>query len=529
MYYAITILTLVVFGLSFLKQITVTWERLLLLLILGVASIHALSFNTDAEDAYIAYRYAQNFALGNGLVFNPDEHVEGYSDFIWVVLLGTLHKITSIDLPFLARWLSFLFTMLSIVYTYILSKKITQGNQKLSLLVTLILACSGSFIAYALGGLETPLFSFLLLLLLHFLINKKWMAVGVTLALATMTRPEGLAMCLPIFIAVVVDETTGVKHKIGALLHVFIGAMILLMPWTVWRIIYYGYLLPNPMAAKEGMDKAFQFQFGLTYLKGHWLRVNIVLCVALIGLTLMNLKKWRKIITLVSILVLYSLVYLYIGGDWMPSYRFYSPFYPIMALTLAMLLNNYWAYFKTVLQTAIVAFAFQLGAIYMLIISYNDSYMIPAVQLWSEQVKGLGEIGKWFNASLPKNTVVATFPNGAFSFYNELYTIDVAGLTDEHIARRGLRFSQGMPGHIAHDEYYVLGRNPDIIAVMYGQGFESGVSKFVPEPYTQQYVAVSFQFLEGTNKYGNYVNLLINKNRAQELIPLLAKQNIIPL
>jgi hypothetical protein len=35
------------------------------------------------DDAYFTFRYAYNWAVGNGLVFNPGEHVEGYTNFGW--------------------------------------------------------------------------------------------------------------------------------------------------------------------------------------------------------------------------------------------------------------------------------------------------------------------------------------------------------------------------------------------------------------------------------------------------------------
>ena len=38
------------------------------------------------DDAFITYRYARNLARGEGLVFNPGERVEGYTNFLWTVM-----------------------------------------------------------------------------------------------------------------------------------------------------------------------------------------------------------------------------------------------------------------------------------------------------------------------------------------------------------------------------------------------------------------------------------------------------------
>jgi hypothetical protein len=41
-----------------------------------------------ADDAFISFRYARHLADGLGLVWNPGERVEGYTNFLWVALLA---------------------------------------------------------------------------------------------------------------------------------------------------------------------------------------------------------------------------------------------------------------------------------------------------------------------------------------------------------------------------------------------------------------------------------------------------------
>lgn len=52
----------------------------------GVSSIHA----QGVDDAYISYRFAQNLVAGHGLVFNPGERVEGYTNPLTVLLAALL-------------------------------------------------------------------------------------------------------------------------------------------------------------------------------------------------------------------------------------------------------------------------------------------------------------------------------------------------------------------------------------------------------------------------------------------------------
>ena len=40
------------------------------------------------DDAFISLRYAHHFATDRGLSWNPGERVEGYTNFLWTVLLA---------------------------------------------------------------------------------------------------------------------------------------------------------------------------------------------------------------------------------------------------------------------------------------------------------------------------------------------------------------------------------------------------------------------------------------------------------
>ena len=42
------------------------------------------------DDAFISFRYAENFARGAGLVWNAGERVEGYTNFLWTMLMGVV-------------------------------------------------------------------------------------------------------------------------------------------------------------------------------------------------------------------------------------------------------------------------------------------------------------------------------------------------------------------------------------------------------------------------------------------------------
>src|SRR5262249_56971980 len=50
------------------------------LAIVGIVYLHFI-----CDDAFISFRYADNLVHGRGLVFNPGERVEGYTNFLWLM------------------------------------------------------------------------------------------------------------------------------------------------------------------------------------------------------------------------------------------------------------------------------------------------------------------------------------------------------------------------------------------------------------------------------------------------------------
>src|SRR5512143_1281620 len=61
---------------------------------LALLLAHGLYYRFLTDDAFISFRYARHLAMGQGLVFNPGgERVEGYSNFLWVLILAALNRV----------------------------------------------------------------------------------------------------------------------------------------------------------------------------------------------------------------------------------------------------------------------------------------------------------------------------------------------------------------------------------------------------------------------------------------------------
>src|SRR5262245_3439498 len=65
----------------------------------------------QCDDAYIAFRYVSNSQLGWGYTWNPPpfRRVEGYTSFLWVVLLDAVWRLFGVEPPESANWLALAF------------------------------------------------------------------------------------------------------------------------------------------------------------------------------------------------------------------------------------------------------------------------------------------------------------------------------------------------------------------------------------------------------------------------------------
>ena len=110
------------------------------------------------EDAMISMRYAYNLAHGNGLVFNPGERVQGYTNLGWTLLMAAAHVIEPslgwASVPVLA--MGFLCHALLIVVVFSLARPLGAWS---ALLAAFLVGLNGSVLLWGGAGMETTLMS----------------------------------------------------------------------------------------------------------------------------------------------------------------------------------------------------------------------------------------------------------------------------------------------------------------------------------------------------------------------------------
>lgn len=224
------------------------------------------SYDFLSDDCFIGFRYARHLADGEGLVWNPGERVEGYTNFLWVLSLAAGMQ-AGIAPETLSRGLGFLSGGLVLAALAWLSASRRSWSDPSVWVAPAALALHRSFAAWSSGGLETQAFALLVLGGYTLLARERsrgssqvWSAL--VLALATLTRPEGalfFGLAAAFRLADVVAGRLPARRFAAwcATYLLLVGAHLL------WRRGYYGFWLPNTFYAKV---PGLLWQRGFEYL-----------------------------------------------------------------------------------------------------------------------------------------------------------------------------------------------------------------------------------------------------------------------
>lgn len=427
------------------------------------------------DDAFISFRYADNFAKGSGLVFNPGEPVEGYTCFLWVVMLG-IGKLIGFDIVILAKTLGYLFSIGTVALLLFFPRK-NNGNFHQSLISTLILATCGSFTVWGSSGMETSIFTFLLTLIFFMFENiltqtndKKLLILSILTSLLALTRPEGFIIFFSLLIllnaySIITNKHIAVKKSFYYLL----PFLFIIMVHLTFRYSYYNDLLPNTFYNKvgSGID---QYLRGLRYTKQFVTAAFLMLIpaciwsiISLIKINRLLLKKYFFYHSILFTLIIYTLYIVYVGGDVMPAFRFFTPLVPLISILTVLGIQKATKISKIKYRTPALIFLVATICAFNLLqwknnIKFNQHLMEDNVAEYGK------ETGLWLKEHFDKNTVIATNTAGTIPYYSEFETVDMLGLNDKYIAKKEMpNMGKGFAGHEKTDGAYILSKNPDII------------------------------------------------------------------
>jgi hypothetical protein len=310
------------------------------------AAWQAFDLRWTCDDAYISFRYAQNFAEGKGLVFNLDPNeapVEGYTNFAWTMWLALGVALGCSDRA-LEHW-SIAWGIVAHAGTVLLLAMMAARAAGGRILVP-IAACAYAAIHHAASlapaGLETALFTLLGLAMLRYMLalrcaREAWL-LGFLGVLTAMTRPDGALFVASAGCFVAWDSWR--RRAPRLLLGYLLPFALVFVPYLLWRHAYYGYWVPNTFFAKSGGDAnlALGWRYVADCLWCYW-----PLLLAFAPLVVFLVRRpdplsaispflgRRPWLAIAAIVLPYLLFVIWVGGDFMFA-RFLVPVLPPLLL-----------------------------------------------------------------------------------------------------------------------------------------------------------------------------------------------------
>jgi hypothetical protein len=311
----------------------------------AVFLVYALNFfYYFVDDEAIPYVFAQNVLHGKGLSYNGLEgRVEGYSDFLYVwiaTVFLTAQKLAGlpkIAVFFAGKALSLLCGVAIVLLAWHIMRRIAVSQAGTAAgLATLALA--GPLAVWSCSALEAVPFALIVTAMIAALIFESDVAAAVAASLLILLRIDGFIYAA-ILIAAFMLIASGPRRR-RIMWRILLPSVGVLAAYHVWRVWYFGDLLPAPLEAKilyklmpnstlivKKPDRSYLSGFITVY--GWWTAA------ALGGAAGFALRAGGvgRALTLAALPLV---VYVGVVGDWMFGFRFFVALLPVFALIIGL-------------------------------------------------------------------------------------------------------------------------------------------------------------------------------------------------
>ncbi len=487
------------------------------------------------DDSYISFRFVKNFVEGKGLVFNPGERVEGYTNLLWVLILSIFYTL-KFNIESISQYLSMGFGILVLFQTYKISSlvdlkadskkgknSVTPTNAFMfNFIPVALIVLTGAFNFWAISGMETCMFmAYVLAGIFYYIKNKNSETPNYLFSffifLASLTRPEGLYFFGLIVIHKIVlsikDNKGGFTKDIFSKKNLITYAVYVIPTglFILWRLSYYGYPFPNTYYAKTAFDSA-HLQAGWTYFKNFFEAYMLYGVVFALPLILLRKKEnFFEISLMYFISVSYCVYIIFIGGDVLKQFRFFLPILPLIYILFGKFVEEIAYRIKGKSASGSLSTGLALGMFVSLLIgifNYNSQKDIIKKDVETENglVEKMKIAGAWFNkkqTQLGRPLILAATTIGAVSYFSDVVVIDMLGLTDETIAHKPLEVAEvsALPLNWKERKYnaeYVLSRKPDYIYFSTGikPSAFAEIALFTYDGFLNNYYAYPFTIKE---------------------------------
>lgn len=505
---------------------------------------HSASFSGERywwlhDDAMISMRYACNAAHGLGLVWNPGERVEGYTNFLWMSFMAFVHFVQVPESKTsLIVLLANIALAIAVIYLMIKLVRVLGGGMLATWATLTTFSLNRDAMLWTIDGLETMLLTLFFALGIYLVIrdalrDRVGFSPYAVLAVMALVRADAIVLTvLSMGMSLIINKR---KKRVIAY---SVLALALPIAHEVFRLLYYGDLLPNTAYLKV-MNWRNRSSAGIEYIMDFIKAYPIILLLAAMGAVFARNPITLSILGLVAV---YSVYVASIGGDAFGNRRFFVPVVPMLMIVAYITVESFRGQLKAgvlphafyrIRRTGIalwilaacgaliasicmpfcVAEAERYGKPYdasmvaglvlffmlcfvlfvclkkkvewivILICLMASPLIMPGYMRYMVPSKsGIGnvEIGLLLKEKTSPDCIVADFWAGSVFYFSRRHGIDMLGKCDRYIARLRDDSKESIPGHNKFDFRYSLGElKPDYVIANFRLPVEAEAMKRV--------------------------------------------------
>ncbi|MBN1656706.1 MAG: hypothetical protein JXA30_23235 [Deltaproteobacteria bacterium] len=452
-------------------------SRVVLFVAVASGIIWGIKLSWISDDAFISYRYAANLAEAKGLVFNPGERVEGYTNFLWT-MLSAMFIALGIDpgQGSIVVGLCCFASLIALVWR--LARALSPRGEAPAVSIAAIwVATNAVMVSFSTSGLETMAAAAFALLALQRALAGAATSCGLLGVAAIMTHPDHAIFFLTLGVAMAMSG-----RNRADLIRYAAPFLLIYLPYFFWRWCYYGDFFPNTFYAKSA--QLSYFSQGGVYLLSFFIGSGFWAASPLILYTLFLRRHSLFGRYLLFSVPLYLFYLAKIGGDFMYGRLLVSLIAPLLiaaevALRELWSRGRYCAVGLSLLLLSIAAVPVELIRPWEQKWGISDERSFYRLKSFSPII--IDSIGFRWARSFKRQLVdqglrptLGVHRVGMVGYFTRLKVVDLFGITNRDIARRPIS-RRGRPGHEkSATSPYIVASEVDI-----------SDTEVYPEPYDQ--------------------------------------------
>lgn len=391
------------------------------------------------EDAFITFRFARNLSNGLGFVYNANEHIYGTTTPFFAIIMAIWIKIFPNLIVFGASMFGLLSALISIILVWKLLDEL-QINKTGSVLTIGVLVLSDKFWIHDMGGMETALVIFAMMVSYFMLVRDRPIWAGLFAGILLWIRIDGVFwFCLLVLAAWIITQQFPRNF--------IVITILVYLPWLVFATLYFGSPIPYTISAKWVAYYTIGIQPVLIRIQTllRWLTpfslpnlspyvvswtATITIIFSFIGTMAYRRHKWLMVLPAFCLVEIVRLVVM--GETFEP--RYFMPLFWVLMILFGFGVRTVWVYLSRRFKLKSII-GFSTIAVYICISLW---FSLQMAQLKKDSQyfvydSSLKQMGIWLEKNTPTSSTIFLEPLGYVGFYANRHMIDEVGLVSPQV------------------------------------------------------------------------------------------------